>query len=73
MRILDLGLMGISSGQVDKKIKEIIKAKAIRIDNLYQLLTMSGMVSEDKLSIRLSKVIQELLDDYDSQGSKDSR
>jgi len=73
VRILDLGLMGISSGQVDKKIKEIIKAKAIRIDNLYQLLTMSGMVSEDKLSIRLSKVIQELLDDYDSQGSKDSR
>jgi len=65
--------MGISSGQVDKKIKEIIKAKAVKIDNLYQLLTMSGTVSKDKLSTRLYRVIQELLDDYNSQSSKDSR
>jgi len=65
--------MGISSGQVDKKIKEIIKAKAVKIDNLYQLLTMSGAVSKDKLSTRLYRVIQELLDDYNSQSSKDSR
>jgi len=65
--------MGISSGQVDKKIKEIIKAKAVKIDNLYQLLTMSGTVSKDKFSTRLYKVIHELLDDYNSQSSKDSR